>query len=341
MAGNQPTIYDISEKTGFSIATVSRVINNSPKVTEATREKVLKAIEEAGFKPNVFARGLGLNTMKTVGIMCVDSSDIFLARAVYLIEEKLRSNQYDTILCCTGYDINNMASSMDLLISKKVDAVILVGSTFVGSTPESINYIINASKSVPVMILNAVVEHENIYCFHSNDSESIYRATVDFIKGGSKNIAYLYNSESFSAVRKLQGFTRAIEENNSSIDKGQSFYIRSSRSDIDGCSDEISKILSDNPKFDAIVTSEDLLAMIAVKQARSLKRIVPEKLQIIGYNNSILAQLSDPALSSIDNRVDDLCDSIVDTLMDIFAGSKKPGIFSLSGLMVRRLTTRK
>ena len=73
------TIYDISEKAGVSIATVSRVLNGSPNVSDKTREKVLDIMERYGYTPNAFARGLGLNTMRTIGIMCADSSDPYLS----------------------------------------------------------------------------------------------------------------------------------------------------------------------------------------------------------------------------------------------------------------------
>ena len=69
------TIYDISEKAGVSIATVSRVLNGSNNVSEKTKKKVLDVIHQYEYTPNAFARGLGLNTMKTIGIMCADSSD--------------------------------------------------------------------------------------------------------------------------------------------------------------------------------------------------------------------------------------------------------------------------
>lgn len=71
-------IYDVSERAGVSIATVSRVLNGNPNVSEKTRNRVLEIMDELGYTPNVFARGLGLNTMKTVGIMCSDSSDPYL-----------------------------------------------------------------------------------------------------------------------------------------------------------------------------------------------------------------------------------------------------------------------
>ena len=87
-------IYDVSERAGVSIATVSRVLNGNSNVSEKTRQKVLTVIKEIGYTPNIFARGLGLNTMQTIGIMCSDSSDIFLSNAVYFLEQNLRKNGY-------------------------------------------------------------------------------------------------------------------------------------------------------------------------------------------------------------------------------------------------------
>ena len=98
-------IYDVSKKAGVSIATVSRVLNGKANVSEQSRKRVLKAMKELDYTPNIFARGLGLNTMKTIGIMCSDSSDAYLANAIYYIEQELRKNGYDSLLCCTGRDI--------------------------------------------------------------------------------------------------------------------------------------------------------------------------------------------------------------------------------------------
>ncbi len=102
-------IYDVSRRAGVSIATVSRVLNGNPNVSEKTRTKVLTVMDELGYTPNVFARGLGLGTMKTIGIMCSDSSDPYLANAIYFLERELRANGYDSILCCTGTSLDTNA----------------------------------------------------------------------------------------------------------------------------------------------------------------------------------------------------------------------------------------
>ena len=108
------TIYDISKRAGVSIATVSRVLNGSANVKPKTRKKVMEVIEQCGYTPNAFARGLGLNTMNTIGILCVDSSDLYLSKAVYYIEQNLRAGGYHAVLCCTGYDLESKKASLSL-----------------------------------------------------------------------------------------------------------------------------------------------------------------------------------------------------------------------------------
>lgn len=196
------TIYDISEKAGVSIATVSRVLNGSSNVSEKTKQKVLDVINQCEYTPNAFARGLGLNTMKTIGIMCADSSDLYLAKAIYYLEQKLRVNGYDSILCCTGYGLENKKSCMNLLITKKVDGIILVGSNFVYDKDMENQYILDAAAQVPVMLLNAALEAPNVYSILSDDFSSVYEATLQLIQAGVEDILYFTNSTSYSSKKK-------------------------------------------------------------------------------------------------------------------------------------------
>ena len=101
------TINDIAQKCNVSIATVSRVLNGSTRVSEKTRAKVLQVMKEMGYKPNPFARGLGLDSMKIVGVICTDVADIFYAHAVSLLEDGLRKHHFDVMLSNTGSDTGN------------------------------------------------------------------------------------------------------------------------------------------------------------------------------------------------------------------------------------------
>ena len=127
----QLTIYDIAELTGVSTATVSRVINGSSKVSAKTRDKVLAAIREVGYEPNAYARGLGSGSMRTIGILCADVKDMYLANAVSYLERDLKRHGFITILNCTGYEYEDKVECVRQMLAHKVDAIILVGSQYI------------------------------------------------------------------------------------------------------------------------------------------------------------------------------------------------------------------
>ena len=200
---NTLTIYDISEKAGVSIATVSRVLNGSRKVSPATKEKVLEIIKDCGYEPNVFARGLGTGTMKTIGILCADVADLYLANAVSFLERELRQHGFDTILNCTGYELQQKQACMKAMEARRVDAVILVGSHYVEKEEKKNKYIIDASCRLPVVMVNGYLKGKNIYCNLSDDYGAFYEAANYLIHFGRKNILFLYREETSSARAKF------------------------------------------------------------------------------------------------------------------------------------------
>lgn len=331
------TIYDISEKAGVSIATVSRVLNGSASVSDSTRQKVLDVIESCGYTPNVFARGLGLNTMKTIGIMCADSSDLYLAKAIYYMEQKLRQNGYNSILSCSGYEPEAKAGSMSLLINQKVDGVILLGSNFIHEQDEDNRYILDAAGQLPVMLLNAALDAPNIYSVVSDDKTSMYEATEYMIASGVKDILYFYNSDSYSGKRKLSGYLSAMEKHG--LTPLAEFY-KGSHEDIPAMTDHLKALSQNGASFHGVIAANDSLALAAVKYAGEMNLSLPDDFSVIGFNNSMLATCCQPELTSIDNKLEPLCQHLIDTLMGVLAGNDMPRKTVLSGELVTRGTTR-
>ena len=334
------TIYDISEKAGVSIATVSRVLNGSSNVSEKTRKKVLDVINQYEYTPNAFARGLGLNTMKTIGIMCADSSDLYLAKGIYYIEQKLRANGYDSILCCTGYDLENKVNSMNLLINKKVDGIILVGSNFIYEKEADNQYISDAATQVPLMLLNAALDAPNVYCVVSDDFTSMYDATMHMINSGLEDILYYYNSTSYSGKRKLAGYRAAMEEKGLLKSANCLQFYTGSHEDIPAMTEHLNKLHQKGIPFQGVICADDTLALASVKYAKERGLKIPEEFSIIGYNNSMLTNCCDPELTSIDNKLETLCQHLITTLMGILGGNEMPKKTIFSGELMKRGTTK-
>ena len=333
------TIYDISKMAGVSIATVSRVLNGNANVRPETRKKVLDVMERCGYTPNAFARGLGLNSMNTIGILCADSSDLYLAKAVYHIEQNLRLGGYRSLLCCTGYELENKKNSLGLLLNQKVDGVIMVGSNFIEEDDADNQYIRDAAQQVPVMLLNADFDYPNVYCTLCDDFKAAQEATLSLIDAGIADILYLYNSRSYSGKNKLAGYQSAFLQKDLPLSREYQQYYAGSHEDVDGICHFLDGLRRSGFSFHAVFASEDILATAAVKYARLNDLRIPEELSIIGYNNSILASCCEPELTSVDNRLEDICRQLVKTLIMTLGGNQMPQKTIFSGRLIRRGTT--
>lgn len=329
-------IYDVSEKAQVSIATVSRVLNGNPNVSDKTRTRVLDVMKELGYTPNIFARGLGLNTMQTIGIMCSDSSDPYLASAIYFLERELRSNGYDSILCCTGASLETKQQYFNLLLSKRVDAIILAGSKFIEMKPKDNTYIMEAAKELPVMLVNGYLDAPNIYSTVCDDHAATYQAAKNLLASGCRRILYLYTSHSYSGINKMQGYKDAMTSQGLQPD---TTMIHQCPKDVFAAKALLLQLKDSGLMFDAVMTSDDSLAVGAVKFAHEKKLRIPEDLSIVGYNNSILSYCTDPEITSIDTKVESLCITTVNTLMGVFGGGNVPGKTTIAADIIKKQTT--
>ena len=324
-------IYDIANKAGVSIATVSRIINKKGNVSPKTQERVLKVIAEMGYTPNAFARALGLDSIKMVGVLCSDVSDKHYAKAVSIIERELRAKEYDSILACTGNALEDKKKAIDVLLSKRVDALILVGSIFQEKDDNS--HIKKAAERLPIIIINGEYDFINTYSVSCDEKDVVKQCVLSLARSGHKDILYMYDVESFSGLNKIAGFKEGISE--AGLLLSPQNIIKCERT-LEASKKAVNSALERGLRFSAVLTSEDVLAVGAMK-AFSHKGIkVPEDVAVVGFNNSVLAECTTPSLSSIDNRIEQLCTAAVKTMLDVFEGKqiKKKQIYE--GLLVYR-----
>ncbi len=333
-------IYDISRRAGVSIATVSRVLNNSPHVSEATRKKVMAVIDGTGYVPNAFARGLGLNTMKTIGLLCPDASDPYLAQALNLLERAFRQQGYDCLLACTERDLETRQQGVEQLKGRHVDGIVLMGSSFIEDDSADNEYIREAAKAVPVVLLNGSFACENVYCVLCDDQLAVKEAAQYLIDSGCKRILHLYHSNNYSGRRKLAGYREALERRGIPVDDKLLCYFDQDKSGVQQVRDTLLKLEEKGVHFDAVLASEDILAVGALKYARAAGRDVPGSLSVVGYNNSSLCTCAEPELTSVDNKLPAICQHIVTTMLGVLEGKEMPQKTVFTGDMVKRESTK-
>ena len=333
-------IYDISRRAGVSIATVSRVLNNSPHVSENTRKKVMAVIEGTGYVPNAFARGLGLNTMKTIGLLCPDASDPYLSQALTYLERSFRLQGYDCLLSCTGKELYARQQGVELLKSRHVDGIVLMGSSFIEDNPEDNDYIRDAAKNVPVVLLNGTFPCENVYGVLCDDQHAVTEATLSLLDSGCRRILCLYHSGNYSGRKKLAGYREAHAQRGIAVDDRLLCFFDHDKGSVHQVCETLLQLEKDGVAFDAVLASEDILSVGALKYARAAGKKVPEELAVIGYNNSSLCVCTEPELTSVDNKLLAICEHIVITMMGVLEGKEMPQKTVFTGELVKRASTR-
>lgn len=330
-------IYDIAKLAGVSIATVSRVVNGSLRVSEKTRQKVLSVMEENNYTPNVFARGLGLDSMQIIGIICPDVADAYMARAVSFLERRLKEYGYDCILYCSGHEQQKKEEAVDLIMKKRIDALILVGSTYTGygdDDSSSVEYIRRAAEKVPAFLINGKISGENIYSVYNRDEEAVYDAVSRLIRSGRKRILFLTDSRSYSVSQKMEGYERALRENGLPV-LGELKLLTENR--IHQVRDIL--LARHTLEYDSVLATDDALAVGAVKCANAKGLKIPEELSVIGYNNSEYSVCCEPELTTIDNTSEKLCNITIDNIMKLLKGADVPAEVPVECMLVKRCTT--
>lgn len=317
-------IYDIAQKAKVSIATVSRVLNNSPNVREQTRERVLTVMREEGYVPNAFARGLGLNSMRMVGVMCTEISDLFFAGAVGALEKLLRENGMDTVLCCTGNDLQRKKDALAALVNRKVDAIILIGSRFREEKDNS--HICTAAESVPVLIVNGLISAPGVYCVLCDEKAAMRRTVSALYRDGCRRIHYLFDMDTYSGQEKLAGYRLGCREN------GLQEYCSKIEKNVEAAQARVCGLLTQSPAPDAIVCAEDLLAAGALNALHGAGMQMP----VVGFDNSVIASCTTPTLTSVDNLCRTMCEMAVRILLDLGSGKPAPQKTVLSAQLVQR-----
>lgn len=314
-------IYDVAKLSGVSIATVSRVINNSPKVSRKTAEKVREVIARGGYVPNAFARGLGLNTMRMVGVLCTDVTDPFYAKAVGTVESLLRQANKDTVLCCTGNSLSGKKKALEEIVRRKVDAVVLIGSAFKEEKDNS--HIRAAAAKLPVVIVNGLIELDNVYCVVCAEKDATKDLASKLAASGCRAPLYLRGAATYSGNQKLEGFTEGFGD--------IPLRVLQVTGDVLACAEAVKEEYKKSP-FDCVAASEDVFAAGALRALSELGVSLP----VTGFNNSVICECTQPTLTSVDNMLESMCRSAVRLLCDLDEGGDPPRRTVLSARLVRR-----
>ena len=325
---NETTIYDIAKKAGVSASTVSRVINNYQYVRKDTREKIQKLLDESNYIPNAAARSLVTQSSRMVGVLIADLRTTHHTDGVYFIEQEFSRNGYACLIYNTGADPERQASYIALLSKKNIDALVMMGSVY--QNDEVRTAIETYLPRTPVILFNGEMESPLVYCIVSDERNGVKKAAEMLRERGRKNIAFIVDYDTPSNRMKIQGYHDGME--------GEGVVGWTDGSQLGGYSATL-KLIKEHPETDAIIYSEDNLAVSGLRALYEEGRTVPGDVALVGLNNSAFSELSFLPLSSIDNMLYRQSRMAVKNLELILAGQKVPKHIMIETEFVERRTT--
>lgn len=241
------------------------------------------------------AQELATRQSKNVAIMTVDIRDVHHAAIAYVIERTMAAAGYGSILCNLGGEPSSAGEYLRALSAQQVDGVFFIGSIFV--TPVCQDYITRYIPDTPVMFTNAVLPVKNAYGVLADEAQGIYDAVMRLYRAGRRQIAIVTDSETSSEHNKLEGYLRATSDCDI-----EPMCFHTERS-MQGGQIITNRILHDYPGVDAIQYTEDITAAGGVHTLQQLGVAIPDRVAVIGCNNSIYCTVCYPQLSSVDNRL--------------------------------------
>jgi LacI family transcriptional regulator len=296
------TISDVARLVGVSITTVSRVMNRNYPVREETREKVEKAIEELGFKPNLLARGLIHNKTQTIGIITPSIENLFFSEVVKGIDSVIKEKGYTTFLSNTEGNAEQERLMIENMKDRSVDGIICIN-------PRTKNiksgYYESVSKQIPLVIINGY--NKGIHCnYVLNDGEvGTYEALKYLYELGHREIAFLRGQYSYSYDVKENVYRQFCDEYRLDYKEENILVVEDGNGleTVEQSKALVEKVIEKNRRFSCLFACNDWMAVGALNAAKALNISVPENFSIIGFDNTIISHITEPRLTTVDQNM--------------------------------------
>lgn len=286
------TIKDVAKLAGVSVATVSRVINHSPKASDASRQAVGSAMEELNYHPNANARALAQQTTETIGLIVGDVSDPFFGAMVKAVEQvAYRTGNF--LLIGNGYhNEQKERQAIEQLIRHRCAALVVHAKKI----PD--NELISLMKQMPGMVvINRILPGFEQRCVALDDRYGAWLATRHLIQQGHSKIGYLCSNHQISdAEDRLQGYYDALTEHGLPVNDRLVTY---GEPDESGGEQAMTELLGRGKHFSAVACYNDSMAAGAMGVLNDNGIDVPKEISLIGFDDVLISRYVRPRLTTV------------------------------------------
>lgn len=293
------TIKEVAKMAGVSPSTVSRVISDSPRISDETKKQVREAMEKLKYHPNAIARSLVSRATNTVGIVMPQSVERaflnpFFPQALSGISAAAHEQDYCILLSTGNTEEEQLESIRNIVMSGRVDGVIIMYSSVDNLVLEEVKRL-----ATPVIIIGKPLDSKETMYVDNDNVEAAFKVTERLIKNGHKKIAFFGGSFKFIvSLDRLDGYTRALKEYGVELEK--KYIVEVEEILKENSYKRMKELLKLEDKPTAVVTTDDVLAFGVMDAIKETELKMPEDIEVMSFNNVPYDEFYSPSLTSVD-----------------------------------------
>lgn len=294
-----PTLKDVAKKAGVSPSTVSRVINDSSRISEKTKMKVKKIMKEIGYHPNINARNLVKQRSHNLGLVIPYSteeafSDPFYSEILRGIGVLAHSKGFNLLLLTSDGENEEKKTVLKAVRGKQIDGVLILRAK------KDDSLITELSKIDFPFVIVGRPEEKGEYFWVNNDNITASQKVVDYlIEKGHKNIAMIIGDDNYIMNNdRLEGYKRAFREHGLKI--RDDLLVKTEKIDHHSIYMLSQKIIREHPEITAFYGMSDVIAYTILQAMNDMNIKIPQDVSIVGFNNNPMSKIVSPPLTTVD-----------------------------------------
>ena len=292
------TLKQIAEELGISVATVSKALKDYSDVSKRTRALVRETAHRLNYKPNSFAVNLRTKESKTIGIIIPEIVHHFFSSVIKGIVSQAEKKGYLVIMLQSNESYDLEKKQLDLLISKRVDGILISLANGTGNFDHIKNVI---SQDIPLVMFDKIAKVVNCSKVIIDDRKAAYMATQYLINIGCKKIAHFRGPLlPQNSIDRFLGYKQALLDNNIKYDSSLVYINECSDKSFEEGKKNAKQLLKDHKDVDGIFINTDLVAIGAMTLFLEKGIKIPEQINIVGFSNWFMSSVISPSLTTVD-----------------------------------------
>ncbi len=315
------TIKDIAKALGISTSTVSRALRDSHEISQETKQLVLECAERLNYRPNPIALSLKEKRSRSIGVVVCEISNTFFSQIINGIESISYDRGYNVIISQSLESYEREVMNLQYLSSRSVDGLLISVST---ETNDMSHLKALHDKGLPIVFLDRITDEINTHSVILDNFKGAYEATEHLVQNGYKNIAAIANSEFLSITNeRLAGYREALLANGITPDDSLVKHCFYGGMDFGEVEDAVNKLFTLKNRPDAIFATSDKLTTGCLKTLHRRGVRVPDDMGLVGFSNSDIAELLNPALTVVRQPAQEMGQQATELLLQLIE-SKRP-----------------